>query len=135
MAVFFIAIVVINMIKVDLLFVLIPLVWFISLFDALERATRLNQGMVVQDDSVINDMHWKPKRGWIGIGLVLLGGYMIFDKVVFDYIPPVIAHFTSIDIVNRYFNSYAIKNQIQTIIVALIIMVIGIRLLKGGKKI
>jgi hypothetical protein len=134
MAGFLIAVVAINLLRVDLLFVLLPVIWFISLFDALERMSKLNQGAEVGDDSFLQTGGWKPKQRWIGVALVLLGIYMVVDRMLFDYIQPAVSHYFSPNVVRQYFDPDILKNQLQTIIVALIIIFVGIKLLKGGKR-
>jgi hypothetical protein len=134
MAGFLIAVVAINLLRVDLLFVLLPVIWFISLFDALERMTKLNQGVEVGDESFLQTGGWKPKQRWTGVALVLLGIYMVVDRMLFDYIQPIVTYYFSPNVVRRYFDPYNLKNQLQTIIVALIIIFVGIKLLRGGKR-
>ncbi|MNG13498.1 hypothetical protein D3C84_971810 [compost metagenome] len=64
------------------------------------------------------------RQRWVGVGLLLLGAYYIFDQVGLDLIQ---------DYYNDYSITYKIKNYVQTGAVALAFILGGVKLLLGGK--
>ena len=60
---------------------LLPIIWFYNLFDALQKYQLLVEENVKEDEPLFSMEQWKPNKLWIGWGLILIGGYSLFDKI------------------------------------------------------
>ena len=93
---------------------LLPVIWFYSLFDALQCYEEIPPPREKQLDS----WHWVfQKQKWVGIGLIVIGGLLLINKVAF----PMLLGFLD----------YAVIRSISTIMVALLLIAGGIRLAWG----
>ncbi|MDO3409660.1 hypothetical protein QWJ34_07780 [Saccharibacillus sp. CPCC 101409] len=79
MLLFFGSIYVLDVLGFSLFLFLVPLIWFYSFFDALQQIGRYGREPLF-DKPLIQSL--LLNRRWIGIALVLLGVYYIFDRVV-----------------------------------------------------
>ncbi|EFM09029.1 conserved hypothetical protein [Paenibacillus curdlanolyticus YK9] len=125
MAGFFIAFYLLDTLRLSLFLVFLPLIWCYSLFDALQHVSRSEErGNAAMEDRPI--VEWLVNRQrWVGIGLLLLGGYYVFDQI-------------GLDLIQRYYGdfqlTYEIKRYVQTGAVALAFVIGGVKLLLGGKR-
>ncbi|MGE5703219.1 MAG: hypothetical protein ACM32O_11875, partial [Clostridia bacterium] len=102
---------------------LIPLIWFYSFFDALQQLARFNRGEA-KDVPVIK---WLPNhQRWMGIALLVLGGYYLLDQVLLDVLEP---FFPEAIRVSQWLEAY-----FQTFIVSTLLIGSGIRLIFGAKS-
>lgn len=112
MAVFFFSLFVMDWLHMTFLIFLIPIIWFYSMFDALQKTA---QGpMNHQEDFVLGDWLNRNHR-MLAYLLIGLGVLMIFSKFVFGFIM-------------WHYNEY-----IQTAVVSLLLIAGGIKLLRGKK--
>ena len=100
----------------------VPLIFFFSLFDALQMAQHINDGQEVEDRPALP---WKTlgiQRHWIGYGLIFLGTYLIFYSV---FIP----------IVEPYLNIglYAFSRYAETFFVSALLIFFGYRMIRGKR--
>jgi hypothetical protein len=65
---------------------------------------------------------------WIGIGLVILGIYYLFDRVLISTLAPVFNDLFQVDFYHWYYQYF------QTTIVCILLIGGGIKLLSGSKK-
>lgn len=116
MSIFFFTIFFMGWLRLNFLIFLLPVIWFYVFFDAFH----LVNGEDTEDFDIVSFL---PKVSNSLIGKVLIGiGIIIFFNNIFY---PIIADFLD----------YRFVNYIQTSIVAIIFIVIGIKMLKTKKEI
>ena len=85
MAAFLLAIFIMDFLRLSMFLFLIPLIWFYSFFDALQKANRYQDGEV-EDEPIVSA--FVNYQRWIGIGLIVLGIYYLFDRVLLSTLAP-----------------------------------------------
>jgi len=121
MGAFLLSIYIMDALYLSLFLFLIPLIWFYSLFDALQLISRYDRELLIDKPIVSGLMNYQ--KG-LGIGLVALGGYYLFKRIVL----PFMAQWFP-DVINYWFNTY-----FNTIVVSFLLIAGGLHLLFGGKK-
>ncbi len=118
MGMFFFTIFFMGWLNLSFLLFLIPLIWFYAFFDAFHT---VNENTL--EDSQVDIVNLLPKIGhkYIGIGLVVIGLIVIFQNLIF----PIIGEFIG----------YRYRNFIQSFIVSLAFIIIGIKMLRGKKMV
>lgn len=114
MSIFFFMIFLMGWLNMSLFFFALPVIWFYSLFDALQRVDDPTLQGTENEISLFTWIRENPK--WVGWGLILLGCFAVVDRIVFPFI------------------TYEIRNYFQTAIVAAILIGSGIKLLIRGKQ-
>lgn len=122
MAAFLLSIYILDILHLSLFLFLIPILWCFSFFDALQQVSKHEQGKAVDEPIVDWFIH---HQRWVGIGLLLLGLFYIFDSVL---IPALSELFRDLNI-RFWYNQY-----FQTTVVSLVLIIGGIVLLTRGKK-
>ncbi|WZL73258.1 hypothetical protein QBE52_00525 [Clostridiaceae bacterium 35-E11] len=109
MSVFFFAVFFMGWLNTSLFLFILPVIWFYSFFDAFH---------LVDEENPRDDGFTLPliniKQKWIGWGLIILGIFIVLERVVYPLIP------------------WEIQRYIQTFIVATIFIGGGIKLLVGS---
>jgi hypothetical protein len=122
MAAFLFSIYILDVLHLSLFLFLIPILWFYSFFDALQLISKHARGEV--QDVPIVDWFINHQR-WVGIALLVLGGFYILDQVaipiLYDYFP-------------GYRFNYLYERYFQTTLVSVLLVAGGIFLLKGSRK-
>ncbi|XEC95367.1 hypothetical protein AB6A23_01955 [Paenibacillus tarimensis] len=123
MAGFLFSIYLLDALHLTLFLFLVPIIWFYAFFDGLQQTSKYESGELV-DEPVINWLMNRQK--WVGIGLLALGVYYLFDQLALDWI-------------QEFFDSYELTRQIeryvQTGLVAVLLIGGGVKLLIGsGRK-
>lgn len=113
---FFFTIFFMGWLRLSFLMFILPLIWFYSFFDAYHI---LNDNEV--EDIDIEGFLPKLNQKYIGIALVVVGLILIFQNILY----PVIGMYLD----------YRIVRYTQTLIVALIFILGGVKLIKGRKEI
>jgi len=108
---FFFSIFFMGWLGISLLLFLLPLIWFYSFFDAMHIAEGFKNNIKEQEIELPNIKH-----EWIGYGLIGIGIVIILERILYPLIP------------------YELRRYIQTSIVSLIFIVMGLVLLKSNKK-
>ncbi|MFT8319622.1 MAG: hypothetical protein ABF649_01815 [Bacillus sp. (in: firmicutes)] len=126
MAAFLFSIFILNELRLGLFLFLIPLIWFYSFFDGLQKASKAGEEQPLQDTPVISYLINHQK--WIGIGLVLLGIYYLFLNIILPILAPKLNVLFHIDLQFLFYQYF------QTGLVCLILILGGGRLLMGKKK-
>lgn len=117
MTLFFFTIFFMGWLNLSFLLFLVPIIWFYAFFDAFHTVS----GNTVEDMEIdILDLLPKINHEYIGIGFIVLGVVIAFQKM---FLP-------AIDI---YLN-YQIRNFIQTSIVSLIFVFLGILMIRKKKN-
>ncbi len=123
MAIFFFTIFFSDWLMMSFLMFIVPIVWFYSLFDTLQKATS-EETMEDRDIMLVSwlkgESEWEVTRHkFLGYGLITLGLILIFNRITF----PAIA---------RYID-WQLSQYLQTGLVALLFIVGGVKIIKGGK--
>ena len=115
MTIFFFSTFLMDWLHMSLLIFILPVIWFYSFFDAFHR---IEEEKTVKEEDEIQILSWISNHSkWTGWGLIILGCFTIFERIISPLI------------------NYQIRNCIQTGIVALILIGGGIKLLMGSKEI
>ncbi len=125
MAAFLFSIYIMDVMRLSLFLFLIPLIWFYSFFDALQQVSK--QENKEQDDLPIFT-YFQSKQKWIGIALLLLGLYYMFDSVLLPTLQPIFVELFQVDLYNLYVRYF------QTFVVSTLLIGGGIKLLIGSEK-
>lgn len=117
MLLFFGAIFVISLIELEELIILMPIIWFYSLFDALQKYDLLKEG-VVEDVPLIRGGAIQSYNRVLAYCLIGIGGYLLLERLI--------------GLISGYIgDSWRIMHEFQLIVVALIFLIIGFRLLRS----
>jgi len=125
MAAFLFTIYILDVLRLDLFFFLAPIIWFYSFFDALQQ---INKDPDELEDKPVVEYLINHQR-WVGIGLISLGIFYIFDRVLVPIADRFLYRYYNIDSLYMYYYDY-----FQTGLVALLLILGGIKLLTGTKK-
>lgn len=108
---FFFSIFFMGWLGISMLLFLLPLIWFYSFFDAMHIADG-SQEEIKNQALVLPDI--KPE--WVGIALVAIGVVIMLEKILYPFI------------------DYSIRRYIQTSVVSLTFIIVGINMLIKNKK-
>ncbi|MEM5594747.1 hypothetical protein AAHH67_28800 [Niallia circulans] len=125
MAAFLFSIFILNELRLGLFLFVIPIIWFYSFFDGLQKASRVGEEEL-EDTPVIAYLINYQK--WFGIGLLVIGLYYLMINIILPIFSPIIQNVINVDL--RFF----FYQYFQTGIVCLVLIIGGIHLLKGTKK-
>jgi hypothetical protein len=125
MAAFLFSIYILDILRLGIFLFLVPIIWFYSFFDGLQKASRYGTDEM-EDKPVIS--YLINHQRWVGIGLILLGIYYLVSNIVLPVVSPMIYSLVHID-VNYWFNNY-----FQTGFVCLLLIGGGIKLMIGNKR-
>jgi hypothetical protein len=125
MAAFLFSIYIMDVMRLGIFLFLVPIIWFYSFFDGLQKASRYGKEPV-EDIPVISYLVNHQK--WVGIGLVTLGVYYLLTNIALPVLQPFIYEYMNVD---AYF---WFERYVQTAIVCLVLIGGGIKLLAGSKK-
>ncbi|KGE17771.1 hypothetical protein [Paenibacillus wynnii] len=113
---------VMDLLRLSVLFFLIPVIWFYSLFDGLQLVSRYGREQL-QDKPVIQG--FMNHQGWLGAGLLALGLYYIVANVA---IPALDVRFP------EWRLQYRFSTYLKTVIVSILLIGGGVKLLVGSKN-
>jgi hypothetical protein len=113
---------VMDLLRLSVLFFLIPVIWFYSLFDGLQLVSRYGREPL-QDKPVVEG--FMNHQGWLGAGLLALGLYYIVANVA---VPALDTRFP------EWHLEYRVNTYLKTIIVSVLLIGGGLKLLIGSKK-
>jgi hypothetical protein len=122
MAAFLLSIYILDVLRLSIFLFIIPLLWFYSLFDALQHISR--HGREEPADVPFVDWFIHHQR-WVGIGLLLLGAYYLVDRLVI----PGLSQTEAGRIIALWYHKY-----LQTFIVSVLLIGGGLKLLLGKKR-
>jgi hypothetical protein len=129
MAGFFLSFYLTDWLNLSIFLIFAPIIWFSSLFDVMHK---VSGDRTLNDDSIFSD-HWfknnvnligensflRNKHKIVGYALVIVGSFLILDKFVYSFIKPYLDE--------------RITNNIQTGVIAILLILGGIKLLIGSK--
>jgi len=121
MALFLFSIYVLDLLRLSVFFFLIPIIWFFSLFDALQSISRYENGTLV-DQPILEA--WVPYYKGVGFMMILLGAYYLFRTGMRE-----LTHFYP----NWQF-AFWLTDYVQTAIITFILIGSGIYLMRVQKN-
>ncbi|MFC5700891.1 hypothetical protein ACFPVX_06335 [Cohnella faecalis] len=124
MGAFLFSIYILDSLRLNLFFFLIPLLWCFAFFDALQLASRWQRNPEEVRDVPLVDKVLNHQR-WLGLALLALGLYYLADRFLVDWLEREFPKAA----VGYYFREYT-----QTAVVAVLLIGGGVRLLFGSKK-
>ena len=113
---------VMDLLRLTLLFFLIPVIWFYSLFDGLQLVSRYGRESL-QDKPVIEG--FMNHQGWLGAALLCLGLYYIVVNVAVPYLD---VRFPLWEL------EYRVSEYLKTFIVSVLLIGGGLKLMAGSKN-
>lgn len=125
MAAFLFSIYILDVLRLGIFLFLIPIIWFYSFFDGMQKVSRYGDESV-EDVPIIS--YFLNHQKWVGIGLILLGVYYLLMNVVLPVLSPMISKLTNVDVM------YWIQSYFQTGLVCVVLIGGGIKLLSGSKQ-
>lgn len=123
MAAFLLSVYVLDLLRLSIFLIAIPLIWFYSLFDALQAINRYEEWGELRDVPIVE---WRSRnQKWLGLGLIFFGGYYLLDRIVIKFLARVFDQLPLQFWYSQYF---------QTVLVAVVLIVIGVVLLVGSNR-
>jgi TM2 domain-containing membrane protein YozV len=130
MAVFFLAFYLTDLLRVSIFIIVVPIIWFFSLFDVMHKVSETRP---MTDDRIFTDAWFKSnaaiiseksalrnKHKLLGYILIISGSVIFFNRIIYP-------------MVEAYIH-YRIRGNIQTGIVAFLLILGGLRLIIGSKE-
>ncbi|WP_312475887.1 hypothetical protein [Neobacillus sp.] len=125
MAAFLFSVYILDVLRLGIFLFLIPIIWFYSFFDAMQKVSRYGEEKV-EDVPII--AYFLNHQRWVGIGLILMGLYYLVMNVLLKALSPIINRLINFDIM------YWIQGYLQTVLVCVLLIGGGIKLLSGSKQ-
>lgn len=104
----------INFLRLNELSIFLPVIWFYSVFDALHQNKLVNEG-ILEDAPIISWDTFMIRQRWVAYSFIGIGFYVLVNNILMN--------------LSRYYN-FLWNFNLNTILVSLILIFIGIRLLK-----
>lgn len=123
MSIFFLSFFIADFFRTSVFMVVAPIVWFYSLFDALDKLEKEaveDKGLSIFNYLNENLFGNNDKSKILGYSLIFIGFLIMLQKVVFP-------------IIGRYID-FEFTRYIQTLIAAIVFIFGGIKLVRGSKK-
>jgi len=124
MTTFFLCIYLSDWLKISILLIMLPIIWFYSIFDVMYKAD--SEEKLSDEDiamfSWINKEKLMPKdksKIW-GYAFIVIGIIALFERIVFPEIEKMI--------------DYHIREYVQTVIVSALFIIVGIKLIKSSNS-
>ncbi len=124
MAAFLFAIYILDILRLSLFLFLIPIIWFYSFFDALQKVSKHGEEEL-EDIPIISYLVNHQK--WLGVGLLALGLYYMFDHIVIPALAPMLKLDFGVDIQYWYYNYF------QVTVICILLIGGGLKLMMGSK--
>ncbi|MCR2823436.1 hypothetical protein [Lederbergia panacisoli] len=121
MAAFLFSIYILDVLRLGIFLFIVPIIWFFSFFDGLQKASRAESDVVEEDVPIVS--FFINHQKWVGIGLIVLGVYYLGTNILL----PLIAPYIKGDILFLFYR------YVQTGILCLLLIGGGIKLMSGKK--
>ncbi|MFB5197894.1 DUF6677 family protein [Neobacillus sp. KR4-4] len=125
MAAFLFSIYILDTLRLGIFLFLIPIIWFYSFFDAMQKVSRYGEE-TIEDVPIIS--YFINHQKWVGIGLVLMGLYYLVMNVLLPAFSSFLNRLVNIDVM------YWVQGYLQTGLVCILLIGGGIKLLSGSKQ-
>jgi hypothetical protein len=126
MAAFLFSIYILDILRLGIFLFLIPIIWFYSFFDAMQKVSKYGDEPV-EDIPIIS--YFLNHQKWVGIGLVLMGTYYLVMNLLLPVFSSRLSRLINIDIMYWMQGGY-----FQTGLVCVLLIGGGIKLLSGSKQ-
>jgi TM2 domain-containing membrane protein YozV len=123
MAAFLFAIYIMDVLRMSFFLFLIPILWFYSLFDAMQLVSRIQKDEEIKDVPIVSWLFNHQK--WLGFALLAVGVYYLFDRMLLRLLEEA---YPDLRI------SYWLHSYLQIFIVSTLFIGGGLRLLWGGSR-
>lgn len=124
MAAFLFSIYILDILRLGIFLFLIPIIWFYSFFDGLQKASRYGKEPL-EDTPIVS--YFLNHQKWIGVGLILVGLYYLTTNIIIPAVAPMLSNMINLDL------QYWFDRYFQTAIVCILLIGGGIKLLFGSK--
>ncbi|MFD1708204.1 hypothetical protein ACFSCZ_15915 [Siminovitchia sediminis] len=124
MAGFLLSIYILDVLRLGIFLFVVPILWFYSFFDGLQKASQYESGEV-EDEPVITYLMNHQK--WMGIGLIAMGIYYLGTDVFLPMAEPYLQSHYQINV------HFIVQSYIQPALICVILIGGGIKLLAGKK--
>ncbi|ATP40829.1 hypothetical protein CSE16_12680 [Solibacillus sp. R5-41] len=124
MAAFLLGIYILDILRLSLFLFLIPIIWFYSFFDALQKVS-MHEEEELEDIPMIS--YFVNHQKWLGIGMLTLGLYYLIANVIIPALAPALKINLGFDIEYWYYNYF------QVSVICILLIGGGLRLLFGSK--
>ena len=112
--------------------IFLPVIWAYSFFDTYRLRSELDQGTAAPDALLFSDgsdgdmfrAFFARRHVLVGWGLVLLGGWFIFDRLVLDTVGEILQRL-------ELWEFYYLLNRAPTLLVSVLLIIMGIALMRG----
>lgn len=125
MAAFLFSIYILDVLRLGIFLFLIPIIWFYSFFDGLQKASRF-EDEPLEDTPIISYLFNHQK--WLGIGLIFLGLYYLTTNILLPVLSPMLMEVINFDI------RYWFERYFQTAIVCILLIGGGLKLVAGKRE-
>ncbi|MFC5651441.1 hypothetical protein ACFPYJ_20460 [Paenibacillus solisilvae] len=122
MAAFLLSIYLMDALRLSIFLYLIPILWFLSLFDAMQSVSKHGEGEL-KDVPLIDGLMNHQK--WIGFGLIAIGAYYLFDSAILGMIEEKFPQWRL---------AYWFQRYVQVTVVSILLIIGGFRLMAGSKN-
>jgi hypothetical protein len=122
MAAFLLSLYLMDALRISIFLYLIPIIWFLSLFDAMQIVSK-PEGEELKDVPFVKGL--KNHQRWVGMTLVAIGAYYLFDSAILRLIQEAFPQWR----VSYWFDRYA-----QVIIISVLFIAGGFKLMLGSRK-
>lgn len=133
MTIFFGIIAIVFIFRADIILILLPIIWFYSFFDCINKTFPTDEATIIEDryvlfpESLPNFKIFAGKqRVVLGIGAILIGVYFLADNVL-SWVRPYLT-----DIANNILSNFMWR--FPQLVIAVVIIIIGLVLIAGKKK-
>lgn len=120
MGIFLISIFIMDQLRLTIFLFLLPLLWCYAFFDIMSQLRRWEKDELKDEPFVAMFI---PYQRWIGIGLLVVGIYYLFDKIALRLI--------EIKFPNWMREYYELKYMLPTVVISFVMIVLGMKLLFG----
>lgn len=125
MAIFLFSIYILDILRLGLFLFFIPIIWFYSFFDGLQKAAKFGDEPF-EDTPIIT--YFINYQRWIGIGLIVIGMYYLVENFALPIFQPIFSRLYSIDLYFLYHQYF------QTAVVSFILIFAGIKIIRRSKN-
>jgi hypothetical protein len=133
MSMFFLIIFLASWLDISPLLFVLPVLWFYSFFDAINKMSLANEDFYQQEDHfILPDFLWleqgnlHKQKLFFGIGLILLGVYLIWDNLLIN-----LGNFLPEPLRSEIWRFNQIVPQL---VLGVIILIAGVRLIRGQRR-
>jgi len=120
MGIFLISIFIMDQLRLTIFLFLLPLLWCYAFFDIMSQLRRWEKDELKDEPFVAMFI---PYQRWIGIGLLVVGIYYLFDKIA--------SRLIELKFPNWVREYYELKYMLPTVVISFVMIVLGMKLLFG----